>query len=228
MTELPSHPLEPGARAPDFALPAINRDGTVSLADFRGRRAVLVGLFRGLHCPFCRRQIAELGVAQPALAAAGVETIAVINTPVERARLYYRHRPTAAILLSDPDCATHRAFGVPQLGIVEPGRSEPGKWPARVRPEEMMAMRIDPTGEIGEGVDPLQANARLNSRDGFEPNQVDQAIYAAHGMQLAGHFLVDRDGMVRWMRSEAAAAAELCSFPSVHDLIAAARALGSP
>lgn len=228
MAQPPAHPLEPGARAPDFALPAINRDGVVALADFRGKRAALVGLFRGLHCPFCRRQIAELGVAQPALAAAGVETIAVINTPVERARLYYRHRPTPATLLSDPECATHRAFGVPQLGIVEPGKTAPGEWPARMRPEDMMAMRIDPTGEIGERVDPLQANVRLNSKDGFEANEVDKAIYAAHGMQLAGHFLVDRDGIVRWMRSEAAAAAELCRFPSVNEIVAAARSLGAP
>jgi peroxiredoxin len=31
--------------------------GEVSLADYRGKRAVLLGFFRGLHCPFCRRQI---------------------------------------------------------------------------------------------------------------------------------------------------------------------------
>lgn len=221
----PLRPLEPGARAPEFALPAINRDGVVALADFRGRRAALVGLFRGLHCPFCRRQIAELGLAQPALDALGVETIAVINTPVERARLYYRHRPTAAILLGDPECATHRAFGVPELGFAEPGGAAPSVWPRRVRPEDMGAMRIDPTGEIGETVPPLEANERLNAKDGFALEDADRAIYAAHAMQLTGHFLVDRDGIVRWMRSEAAAAAELCRFPGVNEIVAAARAL---
>ena len=40
---------------------------------------------------------------QPVLHAAGVETLAVINTPAERARLYFRYRPTPATLLSDPD-----------------------------------------------------------------------------------------------------------------------------
>ena len=47
--------LNPGDPAPDFALPAVNRDDQVSLDDYRGRSPVLVGLFRGLHCPFCRR-----------------------------------------------------------------------------------------------------------------------------------------------------------------------------
>ena len=42
-------PLRPGDPAPDFALPAVNREGQISLDDYRGRSPVLVGLFRGLH-----------------------------------------------------------------------------------------------------------------------------------------------------------------------------------
>jgi peroxiredoxin len=42
-------PLRPGDSAPPFTLPAVNRDGKVSLDDYRGRSPVLVGLFRGLH-----------------------------------------------------------------------------------------------------------------------------------------------------------------------------------
>ncbi len=49
MTTTPPRPLQPGDRAPDFTLPAVNREGSVSLADFRGKQPVLVGLFRGLH-----------------------------------------------------------------------------------------------------------------------------------------------------------------------------------
>ena len=45
----PRRPLEPGDRAPGFSLPAVNREGTVSLDEYRGKRPVLVGLFRGLH-----------------------------------------------------------------------------------------------------------------------------------------------------------------------------------
>ena len=44
-----SRPFGPGDPAPAFTLPAVNREGQVSLADYRGRTPVLIGLFRGLH-----------------------------------------------------------------------------------------------------------------------------------------------------------------------------------
>jgi peroxiredoxin len=42
-------PLRPGDPAPAFALPAVNREGQVSLDDYRGHSPVLIALFRGLH-----------------------------------------------------------------------------------------------------------------------------------------------------------------------------------
>ena len=51
--ELPPS-LQPGEPAPDFTLAAIHRDGTLALADYRGRSPLLLALFRGLYCPFCR------------------------------------------------------------------------------------------------------------------------------------------------------------------------------
>jgi peroxiredoxin len=44
-----STPLHLGDPAPHFALPAVNREGQVSLDDYRGRSPLLLGLFRGLH-----------------------------------------------------------------------------------------------------------------------------------------------------------------------------------
>src|SRR5262245_22215905 len=96
------HPLQPGDRAPDFALPAVNREAEVSLEDYRGKRPVLVALFRGLHCPFCRRQIALLSTTQQSLGREGVDTLAVVNTQIERARLYFRYRPVQILLAADP------------------------------------------------------------------------------------------------------------------------------
>jgi peroxiredoxin len=42
-------PLRPGDRAPDVALPAVTREGTLSLAEYRERNPVLLALFRGLY-----------------------------------------------------------------------------------------------------------------------------------------------------------------------------------
>ena len=219
------HPLQPGDPAPAFALPAANREGAVSLADLRGR-AFLIGFFRGLHCPFCRRQVVELAHAQPALRASGIETLAVINTPLERARLYFRHRPTPVALLCDPDCRTHRAFGVPHIEFLPEGSGERPEWPHRASMAQFEAARVNPTGELPEPLQPMASNPVLNAKDGFELNDTDQAIFAEHGTQLGGHFLVDAQGIVRWSQIEALDGPNsLCLFPTAAQIIAAAGSL---
>ncbi len=42
-------PVQPGEPAPDFTLPAANKEGSISLADYRGRSPLLLALFRGLY-----------------------------------------------------------------------------------------------------------------------------------------------------------------------------------
>jgi len=221
----PLRPIEPGANAPDFTLPAANREGSVSLAAFRGKRAVMIAFFRGLHCPFCRRQAEQLSRVAPELAKAGVETLAIFNTVPERARLYFRYHPNASTVLADPDCTTHRAFGIPTITFIEPGSSEASSWP-RLRSADFAAARIDPTGEIGEKVHPMKANEVMNAKEGFDLTEHDKAILAKHPTQLSGHFLIDRAGVVRWMRCEASRPPEeLCRFPTPSEMIEAARAL---
>ena len=169
-------PLRPGEPASEFTLPAANRAGSVSLADLRGR-AFLIGFYRGLHCPFCRRQVVQLGAVQSVLNAVGIETLAVINTPVERARLYFRHRPTPVTLFSDPDCLTHRAFGVPHAVFLPDGSPEQSLDRAVSRhPGAIRAARINPTGELPAPTQPMEANIVLNALDGFRMEAADDAI----------------------------------------------------
>jgi peroxiredoxin len=42
-------PLRPGEEAPDFVLPEAHREGSVFLAEYRGKSPVLVALLRGLY-----------------------------------------------------------------------------------------------------------------------------------------------------------------------------------
>ena len=218
-------PLQPGEAAPAFTLPSANRAGAVSVADLRGR-PFLIGFYRGLHCPFCRRQVVQLGAAQPALLAAGIETLAVINTPLERARMYFRHRPTPVTLLSDPDCLTHGAFGVPRAEFLPDGSSEPPKWPYQTTMEQFMAARVNPNGEMPEKVQPMEANTVINAKDGFEMQEADHEILANHPTQLVGHFLVDAEGIVRWVQIEAPDDPnKLSTFPTAAELVAAASSL---
>ena len=110
--------------------------------------------------------------------------------------MYFRHRPTPAMLLSDPDCATHRAFGVPRIDFLPEDSSEPREWPYRADLPGFMAARVNPTGELDEPLQPIETNAVLNAKQGFEMEPADQAILAAHMAQLGGHFLVDAEGKV--------------------------------
>jgi hypothetical protein len=188
-------PLGPGDRAPDFTLASANRDGTISLGDFLPKSPVLVGLFRGLHCPFCRRQIFQLGAQQPA-------------------RLYFRYHPTPVVLLADPEARTHRAFAVPSFEV------------DAVVAAALATTRINPTGELAEPLPPLEANVVLNARDGFELTEADQAIIQGNPAQLAGHFLIDRNGVIRWARVEAVRGlGDIGKFPTPAEILSAARSL---
>ncbi|HLE42972.1 MAG TPA: redoxin domain-containing protein, partial [Methylomirabilota bacterium] len=160
MTTTPPRPIQPGDRAPGFSLPAINREGTVSLDEYRGKQPVLVGLFRGLSCPFCRRHLVQLSATQDKLKPAGVETVGVVNTTLDRARLYFKYRPTRIPLAADPEATTHRAYGVPEFQV-----ADTTQWPYRVTLEELRSVRMNPTGELPAPLSPLEIGAELNRRD---------------------------------------------------------------
>jgi peroxiredoxin len=220
-----SAPLRPGDPAPNFALPAVNREGQVSLDDYRGRSAVLIGMFRGLHCPFCRRELVQLGTTQDKLKAVGVETMAVVNTPLERARLYFKYRPARVLLTADPEAATHRSFGVPEGTLVEK-ESEASWAQGKVTMSQLQSLKINPNGTLPEPQNIFAAGEILNKQDGFEVTEIDQQMTAAHGLQLTGHFLLDRDGIVRWRHIEASERMEdLSTFPSAEEILRAARSL---
>ena len=217
-------PLRPGDPAPDFALSAVNREGQISLDDYRGRTPVLVALFRGLHCPFCRRQLVQLGTTQEKLKAMGVETVAVVNTPLTRARLYFKYRPAKVLLGADPEAATHQAFRLPAGVIVEDESA--ASWPQSVTIGQFLAVKINPTGELPAPQNPFAAMEALNKQEGFELTETDQQIAAAHGTQMAGHFLIDREGIIRWGHIEAGERIEdLSQFPSDEEILRAARSL---
>jgi peroxiredoxin len=192
-------PLQPGDRAPNIVLDAITREGKVALDDFRGHNPVLIGLFRGLHCPFCRRQIAAMAQLDEALREKGIESLTVVNTPIERARLYFRYHPMPNLLAaSDPERVSHRAFGLPNLEFTQTETA----WPRKMGMDALMAVRLDGRGELPEPMDPMAAAELLNTKDGYEMTEADQRMMATGLGQLIGEFLLDREGIVRWAFTE--------------------------
>ena len=179
MSERPSSvPLQPGDRAPSIVLDAITHPGQIAIDDFRGRKPLLIGLFRGLHCPFCRRHLAVQAQIDRTLRDKGVESIAVVNTPIDRARLYFRYHPMPDLLAaSDPERSSHRAFGLPNLETAE----FQGDWQRKVG---------------------FVATTVLNTWDGYKMTDVDQQMARHGGGQMFGQFLIDREGIIRWSFTE--------------------------
>ena len=223
MPSLESRPLlSPGEPAPDFVLPAVDHDGTVSLADFRGKTPVLLAMMRALYCAFCRRRIAQLGVTRQRLLQLGVEVLAIVGMRPERLQLYYRYRPVGVPLAADPDLITHRAYGVPQ----PPLTPEILQAVASKHVELARELRIPAT-------DQAEIKSILAQRDGFEPiasELVDRRDWSdRYGGQLTGQFLVDREGIVRWVNIEGAkdGLSGLERFPTDEEFLLAARELGA-
>jgi peroxiredoxin len=214
MTTESRPPVAPGEPAPDFTLPAVDRNEMVSLANYRGRSPVFLALFVGLWCPFCRRHIAQMGKTEGKLKEVGVETLGIVATPAENARLYFKYRPTRIRLAADPELVTHRAYGLP--------RPEPT--PEMM--QEMGSLRVNPTGDLPEPLPVQEAAMALTKMDGYGNTETDQADLNRQWPQLKGQFLIDRDGIVRWANIECAEGlAGIGRIPSDEEILAAARTL---
>ena len=213
-------PLQPGDRAPNVVLDAITRDGKISIDDFRGQKPLLVGLYRGLHCPFCRRHIAALSQLTPTLREKGIENLTVVNTPIERARLYFRYHPMPDLLAaSDPERASHRAFGLPNLEFTENETA----WPHKIAMSDAATMRLDMPDDLPEPMDPFAAFEFLNTKDNYELAEADQQMMATGHGQMVGQFLLDREGIVRWTFTEAAeGGSHMFGTPTSQELMSAA------
>jgi peroxiredoxin len=216
----PDRTLQPGDEAPNVVLDAITRQGKVAVDDYRGRTPVLIGIFRGLHCPYCRRHIAALAQLEPALREKGVDMLTVVNTPIERARLYFRYRPMPNFLAAaDPERESHRAFGLPNLEFTQ----DESEWPRKVAISQLMAMKINLTGELPEPLNPMAAAEALNKKDGYEITPADQQMAATGTGQLVGQFLLDRDGIIRWSFTEVPDGGKnLFGAPTPQDVMSAA------
>lgn len=206
-------PVEPGQMAPNFLLPAVDGNGIVALSDYRDRSAVFLALLVGLWCPFCRRALAQLSATDAELKANGVETIGVVATPPENARLYFKFRPTRVRLGADPELSTHKAYGLPK----------PAPTPELM--EAIATVRINPTGELPEPLPIDEAVRALGGLDGYDQNATDQADFDRQFPQLKGQFLIDRSGIVRWANVECAkdGLAGIGRFPSTEEILRAAQ-----
>ena len=142
----------------------------------------------------------------------GVETLGVVATDAERARLYFRFRRPRMPMGADPDLTTHRAFGLPNAPL-PPNAMELA--------DQAAALELRLTGPV------TGALKQLGRHDNYEVSEADHADFDRHQAQFTGQFLIDREGIVRWINVECAREGldGIDRLPSEEEVLAAARAL---
>jgi len=162
-----------------------------------------------------------LGGTRAKLEALGIEALGITEDSAEPVRRYYRIRPSRLRLATDPERAVHRSYGVPMPLY------------AGAYTELRETTRINPTDELPEPMPIPAAMKRLDEMDGLGEIPEAKAVmdkflkrdYAMH----AGHFLVDRSGVVRWTWVESPSPEDVTQygrFPTDDEILTAVRAAG--
>lgn len=81
--------LIPGRPVPALSLPLVGGE-TFDLSAEKPDYLTLVEVYRGLHCPRCKRHLIELSGLMPRFAARGVGVVAISTDPQDRAELAHR------------------------------------------------------------------------------------------------------------------------------------------
>lgn len=111
-----------GDSAPDFT--ATTQDGnTVRLADYRGSQAVVLFFYPADDTPVCTKEACSFRDAYQAFRDAGAEVIGVSGDSAESHQRFAGKHRLSYPLISDRDGSLRKAFGVPKLLGLFPGRT---------------------------------------------------------------------------------------------------------
>jgi peroxiredoxin len=175
----------------------------VVLAEYLHRAPVLLTMLRGLYCPFCRRHISLLRPTCETLRDGGITLLGLVIASPERSRQYFRHFPPCFPMAAAPDRAIHRAYGLAEVVRTSELRQRAERRAAEVLQEQ------------GLQAPPGQAASIFAASDGFEMTTEDETEWR-RPLQVVGHFLIRRDGLIRWARVETA----LTALPQTEELLA--------
>ena len=100
-----------GEKAPDFRLAAAG-GGEIGLADYLGRKNLLLWFSKGLFCPFCRRNMARLSQSYTDFVALDAEILQITHNTQKEADVYFRNYHLATPYLCDADRRVHVIYGV--------------------------------------------------------------------------------------------------------------------
>lgn len=114
--------IQAGAQAPDFSLPA--QDGTtVSLKDFRGKKAVVLYFYPKDDKLVCKKEACLMRDNYTEFVDAGAEVLGVSSDTLESHKDFVAQRKLPFKLLSDRGAVVRKMYGIPRTaGGLLPGR----------------------------------------------------------------------------------------------------------
>ncbi len=113
--------LKVGSKAPEFTLPD-QHGNAVSLADFRGKKSVVVYFYPKDDTPGCTRESCSFRDQYQAFTDAGAEVIGISSDSERSHRAFADKYQLPFLLLSDRDGHVRQAYGVPAALGMLPGR----------------------------------------------------------------------------------------------------------
>lgn len=113
--------LKVGDRAPEFSLPAPNGK-TIALADFRGKKTVVLYFYPKDETPGCTAEACEFRDNHGSFMKAGAEVLGVSMDSVGSHESFAQHHSLPFTLLSDVGGKTHEAYNVKKVLGLLPGR----------------------------------------------------------------------------------------------------------
>lgn len=123
-TQAAEDSIKVGDLAPDFAFPAQVSEAK-RLKDFQGKKAVVLYFYPKDETPGCTAEACAFRDSYEDFKDAGAEVIGVSSDSEESHEQFASHHRLPFILISDPDSALRKLYGVPnedtQRGLV-PGR----------------------------------------------------------------------------------------------------------
>lgn len=107
---MPQTKLQPGDRAPDFALPDAEQK-TIKLSDLRGRKFIIY-FYPAASTPGCTTQACDFRDSLASLQSAGYEVLGVSPDQPDALAKFTAEQHLTFPLLSDPDRSVLEAYGV--------------------------------------------------------------------------------------------------------------------
>ena len=185
---MPSNPnpfptTDAARAAPLFELPSIH-GGTVSLADYRDQKNVILWFSRGFTCNFCRNHMNDMAHNYEAVRAINTEIIQVSPNLHHTAQSYFPPDTPPFPFICDPDKRLYAVYGLGDRGVLEATKNTV----------------ISFTAPLAQGVRAEVETIRASWVDTVNRNFLRRLQHHALTAMEQGVFIIDRQGIIRYQQ----------------------------